>query len=139
MYPPRCVLHVPTKVCVACTHQGVCCMHGWEIAVILRNFRKTKLSKSKFLFLNFFFYSISTCIQCATRRLSLCDIRKYRFPALYGTSARQAAIFFCTRMIQTTQSLEFVAETRILAEMKIENRGKFFFRGKQIDKHTFFF
>ena len=33
----------------------------------------------------------------------------------------------------------FVAETRILAEMKIENRGKNFFRGKQIEKHTFFF
>ena len=28
--------------------------HGWEIAVILRNFRKTKLSKSKFLFFSFF-------------------------------------------------------------------------------------
>ena len=28
-------------------------LHGWEIAVILRNFRKTKLSKSKFFF--FFF------------------------------------------------------------------------------------
>ena len=28
---------------------------------------------------------ISTCI-CATRRLSLCDIRKYRFPAFYSTS-----------------------------------------------------
>ena len=42
--------------------------HGWEIAVILRNFRKTKLSKSKFLFVSFFFLnSISTCIQCATR------------------------------------------------------------------------
>ena len=65
--------------------------HGWEIAVILRNFRKTKLSKSK---KNFFFNSISTYIQCATRRLSLCDIRKYHFPAFYGTSDRQAAIFF---------------------------------------------
>ena len=48
--------------------------------------------------------------------------------------ARQAAIFFCTRMIQQTS--EPVAETRILAKMKIENRGKFFFRGKQIHKHT---
>ena len=37
------------------------------------------------------------------------------------------------------QSLEFVAEMKILAEMKIENRGKFFFSAeKQIDKHTFF-
>ena len=67
-------------------------MHGWEIAVILRNFRKTKLSKSKKYI--FFFNSISTYIQCATRRLSLCDIRKYHFPAFYGTSDRQAAIFF---------------------------------------------
>ena len=87
-------------------------LHGWEIAVILRNFRKTKLSKSKFLsfsfFFFFFFYSISTCIQCATRRLSLCGIRKYRFPAFYGTSDRQAAIFFCTRMIQTWSSFSLV-------------------------------
>ena len=30
----------------------------------------------------------------------------------------------------TNQSLEFVAETRILAEMKIKNRGKNFFRRK---------
>ena len=37
------------------------------------------------------------------------------------------------------QSLEFVAETRILVEMKIENRGKnFFSMEKQIDKHPFF-
>ena len=37
------------------------------------------------------------------------------------------------------QSLEFVAEMRILAEMKIENRGKkIFSTEKQIDKHTFF-
>ena len=32
--------------------------HGWEIAVILWNFRKTKLSKSKFLFFFFFFYTL---------------------------------------------------------------------------------
>ena len=55
--------------------------------------------------------------------------------SFYGTSARQAAIFFWhthdTNMEFLQQSLEFVAETRILAEMKIE--------GKQIDKHTFFF
>ena len=82
-------------------------MHGWEIAVILRNFRKTKFSKSKFLLFFFFFNSISTCIQCATRRLLLCDIRKYRFPAFYGTSDRQAAIF-CTRMIQTWNSFSLV-------------------------------
>ena len=36
------------------------------------------------------------------------------------------------------QSLEFVAETRILAEMKIENRGKNIFLGKKINKYTFF-
>ena len=83
-----------------------CQLHGWEIAVILRNFRKTKLSKSNFFF--FFFNSISTYIQCATRRLSLCDIRKYRFPAFYGTSDRQAAIFFWTRMIQTWSSFSLV-------------------------------
>ena len=37
------------------------------------------------------------------------------------------------------QSLEFVAETRILAEMKIGNCGKKIFTEKLIDKHTFFF
>ena len=32
--------------------------HGWEIAVILRNFRKTKLSKSKIFFFFFFFLTL---------------------------------------------------------------------------------
>ena len=41
--------------------------------------------------------------------------------------------------VNLNQSLEFVAETRILAEMKIENHGKLFFSAeKQIDKHNFF-
>ena len=47
-------------------------------------------------------------MQCATQRLSLCDIRKYRFLAFYGTSDRQAAIFFCTRMIQIWSSFSLV-------------------------------
>ena len=40
--------------------------------------------------------------------------------------------------LQYFQSLEFVAETRILAEMKTKLRGKKFSAEKQIDKHTFF-
>ena len=36
------------------------------------------------------------------------------------------------------QSLELVAETRILAEMKIENRRNIFSMGKTINKHTLF-
>ena len=36
------------------------------------------------------------------------------------------------------QSLEFVMETRILAEMKMENLGKIYFPWKKMDKHTFF-
>ena len=35
------------------------------------------------------------------------------------------------------QNLEFVAETRILAEMKIKNRGEKYFPWEKIDKHTF--
>ena len=31
-----------------------------------------------------------------------------------------------------------MAETRILAEMKIKIRGKNYFHGKKIDKYTFF-
>ena len=46
-------------------------IHGWEIAVILRNFRKTKLSKSKNFFFNFFFYSISTCTICDSTTFAL--------------------------------------------------------------------
>ena len=34
------------------------CVHGWEIAVNLRNFRKTKLSKSKNFFFFFFFLTL---------------------------------------------------------------------------------
>ena len=45
-------------------------VHGWEIAVILRNFRKTKLSKSNFFFF-FFFYSISTCTICDSTTFAL--------------------------------------------------------------------
>ena len=41
----------------------LCCLlvsplHGWEIAVILRNFRKTKFSKSKFHFFFHFFFKL---------------------------------------------------------------------------------
>ena len=41
----------------------------------------------------------------------------------------------------TVESPEFVVETvqtRILAEMKIENRGTKYFPWEKIDKHTFF-
>ena len=98
--------------------------HGWEIAVILRNFRKPNFQNQ--IFFIYFFYSISTCIQCAIRRLSLCDIRKYRFLAFYGTSPAKPPSSSAHAGYKH-QSLEFVAETRILAKMKIENRGNFFF------------
>ena len=71
-------------------------------------FVKPNFQNQKNFFLFFFFNSISTYIQCATRRLSLCDIRKYRFPAFYGTFDRQAAIFFWTRMIQTWSSFSLM-------------------------------
>ena len=52
-----CHLSVPSwshTTSVVSVDSGYC--HGWEIAVILRNFRKTKLSKSKFLFFFFSFF-----------------------------------------------------------------------------------
>ena len=39
----------------------------------------------------------------------------------------------------SSQSLEFVAETRILAEMKIENRGKIYFPWKKNTTSILFF
>ena len=36
------------------------------------------------------------------------------------------------------QSLEFVAEMRILAEMKIKNHGNKYFLWEKINKHIFF-
>ena len=39
---------------------------------------------------------------------------------------------------QFSQNLDFVAGTRILTEIKIENHGKIYFAWKKIDKHTFF-
>ena len=45
-------------------------------------------------------------------------------------------ILNCSADVQ--QSLEFVQETRVLAEMKIWNHWKNSFRGKKIHKHTFF-
>ena len=65
------------------------------------DFRTTKLSESKFLFFFFFFNSVSTYIQCATRRLSLCDIHKYRFPAFYGTSGIRVRVIHSNRISLT--------------------------------------
>ena len=46
-----------SSVCVAVRVLCFVCVHGWEIAIILRNFHKTKLSKSKkkiFFFKHYF-------------------------------------------------------------------------------------
>ena len=75
--------------------------HGWEIAVILRNFRKTKLSKSNFFYLFFLLYfnmytmCDSTTFALRHTQISLSGILRH--------FAHQAAIFFCTRMIQTSE------------------------------------
>ena len=58
-------------------------------------------------------------------------------------AATRIANISVTRMIGSRrnlkQSLEFVMESRILAEMKIENRRiKIFSVGKKIGKHTFY-
>ena len=44
----------------------------------------------------------------------------------------------CGAGIKIMQSLEVVADTRILMEMKIENCGKIYFPWKKFDKYTFF-
>ena len=111
-------------------------IHGWEIAVILRNFRKTKLSKSNFFFF-FFLNSISTCTQCATRRLSLCDIRKYRFPAFYGTSPAKPPSSFAHAWYK--QAWNSSRKRGFSRKWKLKMAENFFFRGKQIHKHTLFF
>ena len=59
-----------------------CILHGWEIAVILRNFCKTKLSKSKFLFFFFFFFYFFFILFQHVHNVRLDDC----FPAFYGTS-----------------------------------------------------
>ena len=101
--------------------------HGWEIAIILRNFRKTKLSKSIFFFFFFLLYfnmytmCDSTTFALRHTQISLSGILRH--------FARQAAIFFCTRMIQTSEpGIRRGNED----SRKNENR-------KQIDKHTLFF
>ena len=61
--------------------------------------------------------------------------------ACSALQCRQTFILSLVHRISTDKdkSLEFVAETRILAEMKIENRGtKYFPWEKKIDKHTLF-
>ena len=53
--------------------------------------------------------------------------------------ARQAAIFFCKRMIQTSEpGIRRGNEGSRKSENR-KSRKKFFFRGKQIHKHTLFF
>ena len=72
--------------------------HGWEIAVILWNFRKTKLSKSIFFFFFLLYFNMYTTFALRHTQISLSGILRH--------FAHQATIFFCTRMIQTIQSLE---------------------------------
>ena len=50
-------------------------LHGWEITVILQNFRKTKLSKSTIFFL-FFLNSISTYTD--RQKLRTCSPKKLK-------------------------------------------------------------
>ena len=64
------------------------------------------------------------------------DSQNWSVSASYAGVAARAGRFAPLCMFQ--QSLEFVAETRILVEMKIENNGKIYFSWKKIDKHTFF-
>ena len=139
----QCVQHhgaIPLTMCP--TPWSLLQCHGWEIAVILRNFRKTKLSKSKFLFLYiFFYYSISTCTQCATRRLSLCDIRKYRFPAFHGTSPAKppSSFSFAHAWYKQFRAWNSSRKRGFSRKWKSKMAEKIFFRGKQIHKHTLFF
>ena len=58
----------------------------------------------------------------------------------YGPINRNFVCSFLSSLLHIILILaSFVAETRILAEMKIENRGeKNIFCWKKIDKHTFF-
>ena len=99
-------------------------MHGWEIAVILRNFRKTKLSKSKFFFFFLLYFNMYTMRDSTTfalwhTQISLSGILRH--------FARQAAIFLCTRMIQTSE--------RGIRRGNEDSRKS----EKQIHKHTLFF
>ena len=54
------------------------------------------------------------------------------------TSTTSAPMCMLQHHQQYIQSLEFVLETRTLAEMKIKNRGTKYFPWEKIDKHTFF-
>ena len=107
--------------------------HGWEIAVILRNFRKTKLSKSIFLkiflllYFNMYTMCDSTTFALRHTQISLSGILRH--------FARQAVIFFCTRMIQTSEP----GIRGFSQKWKSKIAENFFFRGKQIHRHTLFF
>ena len=108
--------------------------HGWEIAVILRNFRKTKLSKSDFFFLLYFnMYTMcdSTTFALRHTQISLSGILRH--------FAHQAAIFFCTRMIQTSEPGIRRGNEDSRKNENRKSRKIFFFRGNQIHKHTLFF
>ena len=57
----------------------------------------------------------------------------------YGPINRNFVCSFVSSLLHIILiSAGFVAETRILSEMKIENRGKKYFLLEKIDKHTFF-
>ena len=108
--------------------------HGWEIAVILRNFRKTKLSKSKFLFFFSFFYSISTMYTMCDSTTFALRHTQISLSGILRHFARQAATFFYTHMIQTTSRKRGFSQ-----KWKSKIAEKNFFHSKQIHKHTLFF
>ena len=70
-------------------------------------------------------YELRTLWMCASKWMWVCFL-------WYGE-------WLCFGMTSCyLQSLEFVEETRILAEMKIENCPQNFFPWKKVNKHTFF-
>ena len=71
---------------------------------------------------------------------SMCRVR-LSVPGVtrYGPINQNFVCSFVSSLLHIILILaSFVVETRILAEMKIENRGKKYFLLEKIDKHTFF-
>ena len=113
-------------------------IHGWEIAVILRKFRKTKLSKANYFI--FFFFTLFQHVYNVQlddfRFATYANIAFRHFTALRPPSCHLPLHTHDTNNIRAWNSSR---KRGFSQKGKSKIAEKIFFRGKQIHKHTLFF
>ena len=117
--------------------------HGWEIAVILRNFRKTKLSKSIYFILFFFFILYFNMYNMRLDDFCFAAYANIAFRHFTALPPAKPPSSFGTRMIQTWSSFSRAWNSSrkrgFSPKWKSKIAEKKFFRGKTNWQAYFFF